>query len=66
MGLPDVKPMQDALMRDVEARLRGALDSMDGDALMKTWMSAGLQGVEHLQKVFWPYLVPGGAKDDKP
>jgi len=52
-GLPDVKPMQDALMKKVEDRMGDNLDAMTPEALFKTWMPASVQGMEQFQKMFW-------------
>ncbi|HEX4507247.1 MAG TPA: DUF6489 family protein [Alphaproteobacteria bacterium] len=52
-GLPDVAPMQERLMKDVEERMVAAMRSMEPDALMKTWLPASMQGLESLQKMFW-------------
>jgi len=53
MGLPDVQPMQEALMKDLEERLRANIKSMSPEAMVNTWLPAGMQGAEQLQKMFW-------------
>ena len=40
-GLPDVKPMQDAMMKEMEDRLRSTLMAMDPQEMMRTWLPAG-------------------------
>lgn len=67
LGLPDVQSMQDALMRDVENRMRAHLDAMDPETMMKTWLPAGMQGFDQLQKMFWSGMTGAAAKkkDDK-
>lgn len=52
-GLPDVQPMQQALMGELEARLRANIQAMDPEVIVRTWLPAGIQGVEQLQKMFW-------------
>ena len=52
-GLPDVAPMQERLMKDVEERMVAAMRSMEPDALMNTWLPASMQGLENFQKMFW-------------
>jgi hypothetical protein len=52
-GLPDVAPMQERLMKDVEERMVAAMRSMEPDALIKTWLPASMQGLENFQKMFW-------------
>ena len=39
MGLPDVKPMQAALMGRMEAQMSEAADRFSPDALLRSWMS---------------------------
>lgn len=58
-GLPDVALMQDALMKEVEARMTAALKSMDADALLKTWLPSGFEGLEKMQKSFWESMTGG-------
>lgn len=53
MGLPDVKPMQEALLAELEQQLRGNMQAMNPEAVLKTWMPAGMQGAEQMQKMFW-------------
>ncbi len=67
LGLPDVTPLNDAMMGDVETRLREGLAAIDPEVLMKTWMPAGIQGFEQIQKAFWSQFGQGqaAADDDK-
>jgi len=53
MGLPDVRPMQEALMKDLEDRLRSNIQAMSPESMVKTWLPASMQGAEQLQKMFW-------------
>jgi hypothetical protein len=55
-GLPDVKPMQDVLMKKIQERMVGNLDATSPEALLKTWLPASVQGIEQLQKMFWAGL----------
>ena len=56
LGLPNVKPMQDALLSKIEERMTVNLDAISPEALLKTWLPAGVQGMEQLQKMFWAGL----------
>ena len=56
LGLPDVAPMQQALMADLEQRLRDNIQAMSPEAVVKTWLPASLQNVEQAQKVFWSQI----------
>jgi hypothetical protein len=53
LGLPDVTPMQAAVMEKVQERLMANLAAMDPETLFETWLPAGLQGLEQVQKAFW-------------
>jgi predicted component of type VI protein secretion system len=59
LGLPDVQPMQEALMREVQARLSAVLAATDPDAMLRTWMPATLKGFEQLQEMFLAQMAPG-------
>lgn len=59
LGLPDVAPMQEALMRQLQDRLSDALAGRDTEALLKAWMPAGVQGLEQMQKAFWSQFAGG-------
>lgn len=66
LGLPDIKPMQDAMVAELEKRMRSNLDAMDPETLFKTWFTAGIQGWEQMQKAFWGQMMQrAGESDDK-
>jgi hypothetical protein len=59
-GLPDLKPMQERVMAEIEERLRSSLNAMNPEAVFKTWLPASMQGVEQmqqLQQAFWSQLA---------
>ncbi len=55
-GLPDVKPMQEKLLKGVEDRLSANLQAMSPEAILKTWLSA-FQGYEKLQEKFFSQMA---------
>jgi hypothetical protein len=59
-GLPDVKPMQEQLLKEVEERLHAGLKALDPEALLKTWLPAGLKGFEQLQEMFFNQMAAAG------
>lgn len=61
-GLPDVKPLQEALLPEVEERLRTTLKAMDPEAMLKTWLPATLKGFEQLQEMFLAQMAGLGKK----
>jgi hypothetical protein len=68
MGLPDLKPMQERMMAEIEQRLRTGVESMNPESLLKTWLPASMQGIEQVQQIqqaFWQQLasIAGGKKE---
>ena len=64
LGLPDVAPMQEALMAEMQKRMMANLHAMEPEQLFKTWLPAGLQGWEQLQKAFWTRMAAAGEKKE--
>ena len=67
-GLPDIKPMQDRIMGEIEERLKSSLNTMNPEQVFKTWLPASMQGVEQMQQmqqVFWQQLagIAAGKKE---
>ena len=68
-GLPDVQPMQAAMMDEMQKRMKDGMASMDMDNLMKMWMpgaapggmsagmSGGMPGLDQFQKMFWDSMA---------
>jgi hypothetical protein len=59
-GLPDVKPMQEALMKQVQDQMATNLHAMEPEAMFKVWMPAGIQGMEQMQKMLWSQFTTSG------
>ena len=70
-GLPDLKPMQDRILAEIEQRMKSSLNAMDPSEIFKTWLPASMQGVEQMQQMqqaFWSQLAniatsSGGKKE---
>ena len=62
LGLPDVASLQEHLVQELQERMSANLAAMDPETMMKTWLPAGLQGLEQVQKAFWSALskAPSG------
>ena len=61
-GLPEVKPMQDRLMAELEEKLRANLKALDPETMLQTWLPAGLKGLEQLQQMFFAQMGRGDGK----
>jgi hypothetical protein len=64
LGLPDVAPIQGAVMEEVQKRIMDNLSAMDPETLTSTWIPAGIQSFEHLQKMFWSQMTAGTKPKD--
>ena len=60
IGLPNIAPMQERLMKAMEDRLQENLTSLDPEALMKTWLPMSFQGWNEMQKAFWDQMSKAG------
>ncbi len=61
LGLPDVRPMQEMLMAEMQERMSASLRAMQPDELFKLWMPANLKLLEQMSEAF---LRMGGAQRD--
>ena len=59
LGLPDVQPVQAAVMKELEQRLLSGMQAMDPETLMKTWVPAGMSNLEQMQRMFWQQFAGG-------
>ena len=69
MGLPDVAPIQQKMMEEMEQRMKAAFDTGDPEAMMRAWMPlGGAEAFQQFQKFFWDsarLAAAGGKRDSK-
>ncbi|MGJ3231654.1 MAG: DUF6489 family protein [Oceanicaulis sp.] len=61
-GLPDVTPLNEALVEEMKTRMTANMEAMEPEALMRSWMSYGGEW----QKQFMGLMAQaagGGSKD---
>ncbi len=56
LGLPDVRPMQEAMMQEIENRMRDNLKTLDPETFIQTWMPLTIQNWGEMQKMFWAQM----------
>ncbi len=59
LGLPEVERMQEAVMKELQAKMLENIANLDPENMMKTWLPAGVQGFEQMQKMFWSQFNKG-------
>jgi hypothetical protein len=52
LGLPDVQPIQDMMSDRIQDRLESAMNMFDPEWLIKTWLPAGGNALDTVQKAF--------------
>jgi len=52
MGLPDVQPLQKAMMDEIEAKMRAEMENFTVDKIMNTWLSFAPQNAEWMRSMF--------------
>ena len=58
MGLPDVRPMQQKMMDEMQQRMKAAFDANDPEGMVKAWLpfgygTGGADAFQKLQKAMW-------------
>jgi hypothetical protein len=60
-GLPDVKPMQAALMSKLETQMSEAVDRFSPDAMLRTWLSLAPAGADSFREAFERFFRSGSS-----
>lgn len=64
LGLPDVAPMQEAMMKELQTKMSENVKAMDPETMMKTWFPMAVQNMSDMQKMFWGQMgVKTGDQD---
>ncbi len=51
LGLPDVTAINEAMMVEMQARMKSNMAALQPEELMKSWMAFGGQATEHFRKL---------------
>ena len=52
LGLPDLQPMQEKLMAELQERMAANIRAMDPQEMMKLWLAPGVEGFGNLYEAF--------------
>lgn len=61
-GLPDVKPMQEAVLAKMEKQMLDSIEALSPDSVLKTWMGTIPPGAEQMRDAFMGMLSAGFSK----
>jgi hypothetical protein len=62
MGLPDVAPMQEAMLRELQERMMTNVSSLQPAEMIKTWFPMGTDHWLEMQKAFWTQMTSIGTR----
>ncbi|MCC6597176.1 MAG: hypothetical protein IT559_00055 [Alphaproteobacteria bacterium] len=65
-GLPDVAPMQEAVMKEIERKMMDNIKAMDPESMMKNWAPMAIQNWNEMQKMFWNQVGASTGSAKKP
>jgi len=51
-GLPDLTPLNEALMKEIEARMLRAVESTDPEAMLRRWLPGSIDAWQQLMRAF--------------
>ncbi|RDD63572.1 DUF6489 family protein [Ferruginivarius sediminum] len=57
LGLPDVTGLNEAVTNSLQQRIDEAIQTMDTDTLLRTWLPAGTETWRQMQESFWKHLA---------
>ena len=61
LGLPDVQPMQKAVLAEMEKRVIAEAAKFSPEGFMRAWFSEGQQGAEWFREIFKGLTAQGGS-----
>ncbi|MCO6043568.1 DUF6489 family protein [Aeoliella sp. ICT_H6.2] len=64
MGLPDVAPMQEAVLKELQEQMLTNVKAMQPAEVMKLGMPMGVEKWVDLQKQFWTQIMSIGTQKD--
>jgi hypothetical protein len=62
LGLPDVEPLQQRLLEQIEEQMRAGTTGFDPLSLMKPFLPGNLQSFDGMQKAFWDAVKASSPK----
>ncbi len=65
MGLPDVQPLQQTMMAEVEKRMMAEMERFSPEGLMQSWFTAVPQGADMVRSMMGGLFGGSQTSDDK-
>ena len=64
MGLPDVAPMQEAVLKEWQERMLANATALQPAEMIKAWFPMGIDSWLEMQKAFWTKMMSVGTHSD--
>ena len=64
-GLPDVQPLQAAMMAKLQEQMTDQFDKLNPEDLMKSWLAPGMESFGKMQQAMWQAATGAGKGGDK-
>ncbi len=64
MGLPDIAPLQEEMLRKMQEQMSANLTAMQPADMMKAWLPMGMESWQEMQKAFWSQMTSIGTPSD--
>ena len=65
IGLPDVQPMQAAVMAEIEKRVMAEAAKFSPDGFLRAWFTEGQQGAELFRDMFRGFFAQAAAANGR-
>lgn len=65
MGLPDVAPIQEEMLKEMKERTMANIKAMQPTELMQSWLPMGVQNWMDLQQQFWEKMMASSGEQDE-
>jgi hypothetical protein len=65
MGLPDVQPMQAAVMAEIEKRVMAEAAKFSPEGFLRAWFAEGQQSAEWFRNLFGGLFAQAAAANDR-
>ena len=59
LGLPNIEPMQDELLAQLQRQLSAYIAQTDPEAMLKLWLPESIKGIGQIQEQFWRQFMAG-------
>lgn len=64
MGLPDVAPMQQDMLKAMQERMMANVSSMQPTEMIKAWLPMGMESWLEMQKALWTQVTSVASQSD--